>query len=127
MACFIVPATEAIVTTVAQKVIKNKEGNNKSETKIRFSEKLKWLNGMLWGGSGLLAFEHLWHGEITPFFPFLTAANDPADTAEMLHEMATSGSAMAILVTAVWAVVAVAADKITAAQKNEKKKAGAGA
>jgi hypothetical protein len=125
MACFIVPATEAIVTTVAQKVIKKKEGENKSETKLRFSEKLKWLNGMLWGGSGLLAFEHLWHGEITPFFPFLTAANDPADTAEMLHEMATSGSAMAILVTAVWAVVAVAADKITAAQKNEKKKAGA--
>ena len=125
MACFIVPATEAIVTTVAQKVIKKKEGNNKSETKIRFSEKLKWLNGMLWGGSGLLAFEHLWHGEITPFFPLLTAANDPADTAEMLHEMATSGSAMAILVTAVWAVVAIAADKITAAQKNDKKKAGA--
>ena len=125
MACFIVPATEAIVTTVAQKVIKKKEGNNKSETKIRFSEKLKWLNGMLWGDSGLLAFEHLWHGEITPFFPLLTAANDPADTAEMLHEMATSGSAMAILVTAVWAVVAIAADKITAAQKNDKKKAGA--
>ncbi|WP_295093953.1 hypothetical protein [Ruminococcus sp.] len=128
MACFIVPATEAIITTVAQKVIKKKEGKNDSksgETKLRFSEKLKWLNGMLWGGSGLLAFEHLWHGEITPFFPFLTAANDPADTAEMLHEMATSGSAMAILVTAVWAVVALAADKITTAQKNEKKKAGA--
>ena len=128
MACFIVPATEAIITTVAQKVIKKKEGKNDSksgETKLRFSEKLKWLNGMLWGGSGLLAFEHLWHGEITPFFPFLTAANDPADTAEMLHEMATSGSAMAILVTAVWAVVALAADKITTAQKSEKKKAGA--
>ena len=127
MACFIVPATEAIITTVAQKVIKKKEGKNDSksgETKLRFSEKLKWLNGMLWGGSGLLAFEHLWHGEITPFFPFLTAANDPADTAEMLHEMATSGAAMAILVTAVWAVVALAADKITTAQKNEKKKAG---
>ncbi len=128
MACFIVPATEAIITTVAQKVIKKKEAKNDSksgENKLRFSEKLKWLNGMLWGGSGLLAFEHLWHGEITPFFPFLTAANDPADTAEMLHEMATSGSAMAILVTAVWAVVALAADKITTAQKNEKKKAGA--
>ena len=128
MACFIVPATEAIITTVAQKVIKKKEAKNDSksgETKRRFSEKLKWLNGMLSGGSGLLAFEHLWHGEITPFFPFLTAANDPADTAEMLHEMATSGSAMAILVTAVWAVVALAADKITTAQKNEKKKAGA--
>ncbi|WP_028516812.1 hypothetical protein [Ruminococcus flavefaciens] len=126
MACFIVPATEAVVTTVIQKVVKKneeKKDSNGSETKLRFSEKLKWLNGMLWGGSGLLAFEHLWHGEITPFFPFLTAANDPADTAAMLHEMATSGSAMAILVTAVWAVAAVAADKITAVQKNEKKKA----
>jgi hypothetical protein len=128
MACFIVPATEAVVTTVIQKVVKkneDKKDSKGSETKLRFSEKLKWLNGMLWGGSGLLAFEHLWHGEITPFFPFLTAANDPADTAEMLHEMATSGSAMAVLVTAVWAVAAVAADKITTAHKNEKKKAGA--
>lgn len=128
MACFIVPATEAVVTTVIQKVVnknEDKKDSKGSETKLRFSEKLKWLNGMLWGGSGLLAFEHLWHGEITPFFPFLTAANDPADTAEMLHEMATSGSAMAVLVTAVWAVAAVAADKITTAHKNEKKKAGA--
>lgn len=125
MACFLVPATEAIVTTVAQKVIKKKEGSNESDNKILFSEKLKWLNGMLWGGSGLLAFEHLWHGEISPFFPFLTAANDPADTAEMFHEMATSGSAMAILVTAVWGGIAIAADRITVAQKNDKKKAGA--
>ena len=127
MACFLVPATEAVVTTVAQKIIKKTEnGSSKTATdKIRFSEKLKWLNGMLWGGSGLLAFEHLWHGEISPFFPFLTAANDPADTAEMLHEMATSGSAMAILVTAVWIVMAVAADKLTSVGKTSKKKAGA--
>lgn len=127
MACFLVPATEAVVTTVAQKIIKKREnGSSKSVTdKIRFSEKLKWLNGMLWGGSGLLAFEHLWHGEISPFFPFLTAANDPADTAEMLHEMATSGSAMAILVTAVWIVMAIAADKLTSVGKTSKKKAGA--
>ena len=62
------------------------------------------LNGLLWGGSGLLAFEHVWHGEIIPSFPFLTAASDPAQTAEMLHEMAVSGTAMALLVTAVWAV-----------------------
>ena len=127
MACFLVPATEAVVTTVAQKIIKKTEnGSSKTATdKIRFSEKLKWLNGMLWGGSGLLAFEHLWHGEISPFFPFLTAANDPADTAEMLHEMATSGSAMAILVTAVWIVMAIAADKLTSVGKTSKKKAGA--
>lgn len=125
MACFLVPTTEAIVTTVVQKVVKKKEGDKVSEDKPSFSEKLKWLNGMLWGGSGLLAFEHLWHGEITPFFPFLTAANDPADTAEMLHEMATSGSAMAILVTAVWAGAVIVSNKITASQPKDKKKAGA--
>ena len=128
MACFIVPATEAIVTTVAQKIISKKEeteNNKKSDNSIRFSEKLKWLNGMLWGGSGLLAFEHLWHGEITPFFPFLTAANDPADTAKMLHEMATSGSAMAVLVTAVWAGAVIVTNKLAASKKEDKKEAGA--
>ena len=63
---------------------------------------------MLWGGSALLAFEHVWHGEVTPWFPFLTNAATPASTAEMLREMATSGVGMALLVTAVWAgIVAV--------------------
>jgi hypothetical protein len=37
-----------------------------------------------------------------PWFPFLTAASDPADTAEMLHEMSTIGVTMAVLVTVVW-------------------------
>ena len=61
---------------------------------------------MLWGGVALLAFEHLWHGEITPFFPFLTAATEgAAAVSEMLHEMATVGVGMAILVTVVWAVM----------------------
>ena len=57
---------------------------------------------MLWGGSALLAFEHVWHGEVVPWFPFLTAAADPADALEMLHEMATVGVTMTLLVTAVW-------------------------
>lgn len=85
-------------------IVKRKEDNNGTEKTSRFSEKLSVLNGLLWGGSGLLAFEHVWHGEIIPSFPFLTAASDPAQTAEMLHEMAVSGTAMALLVTAVWAV-----------------------
>ena len=112
MACFIVPATEAVVTTVANKVIKNKE--KKSDKKVShnpFAEKLGQLNGMLWGGSGLLAFEHLWHGEIAPFFPFLTAASDPSDRSEMFYEMATSGSAMALTVTAAWAVMVLVTSK----------------
>lgn len=113
MACFLVPAAEAIVTTVAEKIIRKREIKNEknSENKITFSEKLKWLNGFLWGGSGLLAFEHLWHGEITPFFPFLTSASNPADLAEMLNEMATSGTAMAIVVTGIWALACYVASK----------------
>ena len=121
MACFLVPTAEAIVTTIATKVVENKEkkaaGDESklaelSEKKNNFSRKMKWLNGMLWGGSALLAFEHLWHGEITPFFPFLTAAADPADAAEMLHEMATSGVGMAVLVTTVWVAMVLVSSAI---------------
>ena len=114
MACFLVAATEAVITTVATKIIEKKEKEQQelkvsfdgvkteSAQKIPFSRKLKWLNRMLWGGSALLMFEHIWHGEIVPFFPFLTAASDPADAAQMMHEMATVGVAMAALVTVVW-------------------------
>ena len=82
MACFVVPMTEAVVTTVAQRIMKAHEKEEKLSpemdcaegvNKIPFSVKLGWLNRLLWGGSALLAFEHLWHGEIVPFFPFLTA------------------------------------------------------
>ncbi len=99
MACFLVPAAEAVITTVAEKVISSGE---KEETgKVRFSTKLGWLNKMLWGGSALLAFEHLWHGEVVPFFPFLTAVEN-GETADMLAEMGSVGVTMAVLVTAVW-------------------------
>lgn len=120
MACFLVSAAEAVITTVAAKIIEKNEkapktvevkldGENvETVTKIPFSRKLKWLSRLLWGGSALLAFEHVWHGEVVPYFPFLTAMNDPADTAEMLHEMATTGVAMAGLVTAVWVCMLIA-------------------
>ena len=122
MACFLVSATEAVVVTIAEKAIEKKEKTpeaaraqldkdiSESNGKIPFSRKLKWLRNMLLGGSVLLAFEHVWHGEVVPWFPFLTAAADPADAAEMLHEMATVGVSMALLVTAVWlAMVGVSA------------------
>ena len=59
---------------------------------------------MLWGGSALLAFEHVWHGEVTPVFPFLTAVEN-GETAGMLGEMATAGVSMAVIVTAAWLVM----------------------
>lgn len=112
MACFLVPATEAIVSTIVTKKIDSKESAadtlkvNASEENlsvhIPLSKKMKWLNNMLWGGSALLAFEHVWHGELTAWFPFLTAASNPVNFTEMLHEMSTVGVAMSVLVTAVW-------------------------
>ncbi len=124
MACFIVPAAEAVVTTIATKVMKSKEGNPETvkiqldgaelveAEKLPFSRKLSWLNKLLWGGSALLAFEHVWHGEVAPWFPFLTAASNPADAAEMLHEMSTAGVTMSVLVTAVWAGMLVVSSVI---------------
>ena len=51
-----------------------------------------------------MAFEHVWHGEVVPWFPFLTATENPDATAEMLHEMATSGTAMLLLCIVVWGI-----------------------
>ena len=97
------------------------DGNvEETVTKITFSQKLKWLRNLLWGGSALLAFEHVWHGEVVPWFPFLTAAGNPEDAAEMLHEMSTVGVTMAVLVTAVWLVmVGVTSYAERKAEKNE--------
>ena len=114
MACFIVPAVEAVVTAVAVRVLESKEKKNKNKiilsdvqtisenVNLPFSRKLKWLSKLLSGGSIMLAFEHLWHGEIQPQFPFLTAASDPESALVMLHEMATTGVGMAVLVTVAW-------------------------
>ena len=99
MACFLVPAAEAVVTTVVSKALKSKEQKGEVPS---FVGKIKWLNNMLWGGSALLAFEHLWHGEIVPWFPFLTAAGDSEAMSEVLHEMSTVGVTMALLVTFIW-------------------------
>lgn len=106
MACFIVPGTEAVVTTVVTKVVEKKEAKNgengSSFDGEKFSKKLKRLNNLLWGGSFLLAFEHLWHGEISLAFPFLTAMKSAEDASVMLHEMSTVGVGMAALITAIW-------------------------
>ena len=77
------------------------DGSVETATRVPFSTKLGWLNKLLWGGSALLAFEHVWHGEVVPFFPFLTAVGD-GETSEMLAEMGSAGIMMAALVTVVW-------------------------
>lgn len=132
MACFLVPTAEAIVMTAVTQIVKHnelkkysspkeaavsgttrlEEQQNNSAAKVLFYKKLQWLTNLLWGGAFLLAFEHLWHGEVVPWFPFLTAASNPSDTAAMLHEMGTVGVSMAVLVTAVWVVMVLVSNAI---------------
>lgn len=119
MACFTVPLVESVVVTAVEKAEEKRESNIAEQGKIStgkamipLSRKFKWLNGMLLGGSALLAFEHVWHGEVTPWFPFLTAMSDKADAMEMLHEISTVGVSMAALVTVAWLGICVAAEAI---------------
>ncbi|MBR1854118.1 MAG: hypothetical protein IJ794_13420 [Lachnospiraceae bacterium] len=119
MACFAAPLAESLVVKAVEvhEEKREREAGEKSivlgkEERIPLSRKLKWLNGMLWGGSALLAFEHVWHGEIVPWFPFLTAMANPVDAAEMLHEIATVGVSMAALITGVWFVMCKVADSL---------------
>ena len=81
MACFIVPLTQAVATTIYRKVTKQNDtfvGRN-----------LKTLELMLWGGSIMLLIDHLVNGE-------LFAWN--------LREVLTIGVPMSVVVTAVWAI-----------------------
>ena len=56
---------------------------------------------------------------------FLTAMNDPGDTAEMLSEMGSIGVTMAVIVTVTWLVIILVADRILARPEKEPEKAAA--
>jgi len=95
MACFTVPLATAVVAGAAKAALP------KSTHANPFVEKLDWLGKMMFGGSFLLAIEHVYHGEIIFTPPFLTAVKN-GEVADMLHEMATRGVAMAVLLFVVW-------------------------
>ncbi|NLB60831.1 MAG: hypothetical protein GX802_00120 [Clostridiales bacterium] len=116
MCCFAAPLVEAVVVTVVKKAVEKKENkaevNCKTPKKSMWVKKLSWLNNMLWGGVLLLLIEHVWHGEIVPWPPFLTAMKTPESTAEMLREIAIYGTSMSVLITAVWAVMVLIAIRV---------------
>ena len=111
MACLLIPMGEAIVTTVVQKVVEHREkkdGSGKAANAgLKWGHRLSWLNKMLWGGTIMLALDHILNGEIIARPPFFTALANPA---AMLHEMATVGVAMAAAVTAVWGIIVIIAE-----------------
>lgn len=124
MACFLVPTAEAIVVSIIKKKVETKEQLSRREQMqynkpgfpqaeqnsaqmssaptILWSRKLKWLSNLLWGGVLLLGVEHIWHGEVVPWPPFLTAMANPADMLEMFQEMMLVGSVMCAVITGVW-------------------------
>ena len=97
MACFTAPLAAAIAAGIARRTVAHKEP---SET-ISWATKLGWLEKLSFGGCALLAFEHVWHGEIIFRFPFLTGVRD-GNAAEVMREIATVGGAMTALILAVW-------------------------
>lgn len=106
MACFVVTTVAAIGVGAAKYVIRhNEKKKDELVVKDQFinSKKLGILEMELWGGSFLLAGEHVLHGEVTYKFPFLTAVSEgPEATIEMLQEMGTIGVGMLAILVAVW-------------------------
>ena len=95
MACFTVPLATAVVAGATKAALP------KAARKNPFVAKIGWLGKLMFGGSFLLAIEHVYHGEIIFTPPFLTAVKN-GEVADMLHEMATRGVAMAVLLFFVW-------------------------
>ena len=103
MSCFIVPLTQALVTSAIRK---SNEKHNRSDRSI-FSRHLPALEKMLWGGSVMLIVDHVINGELTWKFPFFTALEQVGGGAVMLREMLTVGVPMSLTITAIWAVYAI--------------------
>lgn len=103
MACFLVAAAVGIFTTAFHK-------------KVPEQYHIGWLNIMIWASVLALLLEHMWHGEIVPWFPFLTAMSDPAETEMMLQEMASIGIPMLLVVVVAWAAMVFLYNKYTATQ-----------
>ena len=115
MACFTVPLAEAIIVSAAKKFLFKKNAYEliSESKKMKLSDtkkKLGLLENLLYGGSFLLAIEHIYHGEVILFPPFLTALRTPEDIPVMLKEMATVGVGMALLTTTVWFAICKLSD-----------------
>lgn len=125
MACFLVPMAEAVITDLI--IRKMGEGSARSEKSAEtlfgytpvttFSvgtHEFKWLSQLLWGVSLILMLEHLWTGEVTLTFPFLTALSSPEDTMVMLDEIATNGVTTAVITTLIWFATVILSRKVSA-------------
>jgi hypothetical protein len=116
MACFVAPAVVAVATTVAHKALKTNDksaaGEHGRKLSAKWSQRLGWLNTMLWTATILSVVEHVIRGEVTAYPPFFTALQTPGQLGPMLREIATNGVVMTVAVAVVWAmVVAIAGQR----------------
>ncbi len=129
MACFVVSAAAAATVAAAKHIVAKKENknvtvvdeNSKFGSDSKWSTKLNYLELGLWGGSFLLAGEHLIHGEVSFLPPFLTATKTAEGTAEMLHEMGTVGVIMLASIVLAWAIGVFLFDFISYKKRTSKK------
>jgi len=91
MACFITPLVVGVMLAVIKRVWRRAE-----------RIKLDLLVYMMLGGALILAVEHVWHGEIVPWPPFLTAMKNPEDIPIVVNEMLRVGGSMTFAVTGAW-------------------------
>ena len=122
MACFTVSAVAAIGVGVARHIVKHHENKlalanrekpvEKFGSDVKWSKKLAYLELMLGSGSLILAAEHMIHGEVTPYPPFITAMSDPEETAVMWSEIGTVGVAMLLILLAAWGIGVLVVDAI---------------
>ena len=115
MSCFIVPLTQAIATSAYRKMHKN---SIESPDASALKRNLPVLEKMLWGGSVMLIVDHIINGEVTWRYPFFTALEEAGGGAVMLREMLTVGVPMSLVITAVWAVYALAKEHKKKVQLN---------
>lgn len=89
--CFLVPLTQAVVTTVYRVCTK--------QTDTFVGRNLKTLELMLWGGTIMLLVDHIINGEFFAWNPM---------------ELLTVGLPMSLAVTAIWAIFCYAKERKTA-------------
>ena len=105
MCCFLVPLTQAIVTSVCRKSI--------TQPHTVLGRHLSDLEKMLWGGSLMLIVDHVINGELTWRFPFFTALDSVGGSAVMLREMLTVGVPMSLILTGAWVLYAFLKERHT--------------
>ena len=132
MACFVVSAVAALGVGVAKHIVKHNEKKNELQTvepkeykfgsEVKWSTKLSYLELILWSGSFILAGEHLLHGEVSPYPPFITAAGEgPEAVKEMLTEMGTVGVTMLVALLVAWSIGVLLVDYFKYKKHKEKK------